>query len=191
MNNRDLKKLSKSQLIKLLLRQEKKVSVVNNNNTKPKRPNRLPPPIPKGVKPFIPTQTVKRKQKVVDDRPGWIRNPDTNRWIKIDGRTYQRLYPIQHVLNKIDKKYQEINKQSSDIDDKYKSIMSSLDDDKPVPLPRTKTEQTDKALEGYTKSYEINIINNKDPLMQLQNTIKAVAYHITSVLKSMKGLKFV
>ena len=70
MNNRDLKKLSKSQLIKLLLKQEKKLSVVNDNNTKPKKPNRSPPPIPKGIKPFRPTQSVKRKQKVVDDRPG-------------------------------------------------------------------------------------------------------------------------
>ena len=62
---------------------------------------------------------------------------------------------------------------------------------KPIPLPRTKIEQTNKALKGYTKSYEINIKNNKDPLMQLQNTRKAVAYHITNVLTSMKGLKFV
>ena len=34
-------------------------------------------------------------------------------------------------------------------------------------------------------------LNNKDPLMQLQNTRKAVAYHITNALTSMKGLKFV
>ena len=62
---------------------------------------------------------------------------------------------------------------------------------KPVPLPRTKIEQTDEALKGYTKSYEISIINNKDPLVQLQNTRKAAAYHIISILTSMKGLKFV
>ena len=48
---------------------------------------------------------------------------------------------------------------------------------KTVPLPRTKIEQTDKALKGYTKSYEISIKNTKDPLVQLQNTRKAVAYH--------------
>ena len=110
MNKKDLKKLSKSQLIKLLLKQEKpKVVIVDD--TKPTRPNRPPPPIPEGVKPFRPTQTVKlrRKQKVVDDRPGWVRNPNTNRWIKIDGPTYRILYPMQHVLNKIDKMHQEIN----------------------------------------------------------------------------------
>ena len=53
MNKRDLKKLTKGQLIKLLLKQEKKKpKVVIVNDTKPKRPNRPPPPIPEGVKPF-------------------------------------------------------------------------------------------------------------------------------------------
>ena len=62
---------------------------------------------------------------------------------------------------------------------------------KPTPLPRTKIEQVDKALKGYTKSFEIGIKNNKDPLAQLQNTRKAIEYHIISILTSMKGLKFV
>ena len=61
---------------------------------------------------------------------------------------------------------------------------------KPVPLPRTKIEQVQQALKGYTKSFEISIINNKDPLTQLQNTRKAVEYHIMKILTSMKGLKF-
>ena len=62
---------------------------------------------------------------------------------------------------------------------------------KPVPLPRTKIEQTKKALKGYTKSYDISIKNNKNPLAQLQNTRKAIEWHIIRILKSMKGLKFV
>ena len=65
MNKRDLKKLSKSQLIKMLLKQEKKnpkvVIVDDTKLTRPNRPNRPPPPIPEGVKPFRPTQTVKEK----------------------------------------------------------------------------------------------------------------------------------
>ena len=32
---------------------------------------------------------------------------------------------------------------------------------KPVPLPRTKIEQVKKALKGYSKSFEISIINNR------------------------------
>ena len=129
MNKRDLKKLSKNQLIKLLLKQEKKKpKVVIVDDTKPTRPNRPPPPIPEGVKPFRPTQTVKlrRKQKIVDDRPGWVRNPNTNRWIKIDGPTYRKLYPMQHALNRMDMTHQEINETSKSIDDKYKSIISPI-----------------------------------------------------------------
>ena len=79
MNKRDLEKLSKEELIELLLKKEKKPKVVIVNDTKPKRTNRTPPPIPEGVKPFRPTQTVK---KVVDDRSGYYKNPATNRWIK-------------------------------------------------------------------------------------------------------------
>ena len=62
---------------------------------------------------------------------------------------------------------------------------------KPTPLLRTKIEQVDKALKGYTESYKIGIKNNKDPLEQLKNTRKAIEYHIKKILTSMKGLKVV
>ena len=58
MNKRDLEKLSKEELIELLLKKENepKVDIVD---TKPKRP----------------TQTVKN---VVADRPGWVKSTKTN-----------------------------------------------------------------------------------------------------------------
>ena len=197
MNKRDLKKLSKSQLIKMLLKQEKKnpkvVIVDDTKLTRPNRPNRPPPPIPEGVKPFRPTQTVKlrRKQKVVDDRPGWVRNPNTNRWIKIDGRTYRRLYPIQHLLNRMDRTHQEINETSKSIDDKYKSIMSSLDDVKPSPKPRTKITQIQKALKNSTKSFAVDIVDNKDPLHQLTETKKVIEHYLNKELGELKGFKYI
>ena len=49
---------------------------------------------------------------------------------------------------------------------------------KPTPLPRTKINPLAKALKGYTKSFEISIKNNKNPLAQLQNTRKAIENHI-------------
>ena len=134
MNKRDLKKLRKNQLIKLLMeREEKKPKIVIVDDSKPTRPT----PIPEGVKPYRPTQTVKlrRKQKIVDDRPGWEKNPKTNQWIKIDGPTYRKLYPMQHVLNKIDKTHQEINETSKSIDDKYKKVSYGLDDGEETPKP--------------------------------------------------------
>ena len=153
MNKKYLKKLSKSQLIKLILKQEKKKpKVVIVDDAKPKRPNRPPPPIPEGVKPFKPKQTVKlrRKKKVVDDRPGWVRSQKTNRWIKIGGPTYRKLYPMQHrpgwlknpktnrlikiygptfrklypMLNMLNKKAKEIDATTKSIDDRYKKVIT-------------------------------------------------------------------
>ena len=122
MNESSLKKLSKSQLIKLLLQQNAELQ------------SRKPVPLP--------TKSV--KQMVQDYEDNII------------------LPPTPKPRNK-----------------------------KPTPLPRTKIEQVDKALKGYTKSYEIGIKNNKDPLAQLQNTRKAIEYHFIKILTSMKGLKFV
>ena len=56
---------------------------------------------------------------------------------------------------------------------------------------KIKINEKAKALKGYTKSFEIGIKNNKDPLKQLQSTRKGIKSHIESILKSMKGLKFV
>ena len=187
MNKRDLKKLSKSQLIKMLLKKEKKKpKVVIVDDTKPTRPNRPPPPIPEGVKPFRPTQTVKlrRKQKVVDDRPGWVRNPDTNRWIKIDGPTYPRLYPIQHKLNKIDKIHQEINETSKSIDDKYKKVSDGL-------VSSPKITQIQEALKNSTKSFAVDIVDNKDPLHQLTETKKVIEHYLIKELYELKGFKYI
>ena len=62
---------------------------------------------------------------------------------------------------------------------------------KPTPAPRTQINQVDKALKGYTQSFDIGIKHSKDPLLQLQNTRKAVEYHLIKTLPSMKGIKFV
>ena len=62
MDKSNLKRLNKNQLINLLLKQYKKPNVIIVDDTKLTRPNRPPPPIPKGVKPFKPPQKVKRKE---------------------------------------------------------------------------------------------------------------------------------
>ena len=197
MEKEDLKKLSKGQLIRLLLKQKKKkpkVVIVKDN--KPTRPNRPPPPIPEGVKPFRPTQTVKlrRKQKVVDDRPGWVRNPNTNRWIKIDGPTYRRLYPIQHTLNKIDKIHQEINETSKSSDDKYKKVSTqnipsvpfNFDDDifqtENTSLGKFKIisvqSRENKKFKSYTNEFKVKILKKLDDVKEIyhifQELVKTV-----------------
>ena len=157
MNKRDLKKLSKSQLIKMLLKQEKKnPKIVIVDDTKPV-------PAPRTYKPVYTSKTItpadksKKSVKELVDYFERKRLPSPpSEWLQ----EIEQLKPVPAPRTK-----------------------------KPVPAPRTKIEQTDKALKGFTKSYEINIKNNKDPLIQLQNTRKAVANHIENILISMKGLK--
>ena len=147
MDKKSLKKLSKSELIKLLLKQENKnPKIITVDDTKPV-------PAPRTVKPKRPIPTPRKSvNQMVQDYENNIILPPLE----------FRDKPVPAPRTK-----------------------------KPVPIPRTKIEQTDKALKGFTKSYETNIKNNKDPLMQLQNTRKAVANHIENILISMKGLKFV
>ena len=98
---------------------------------------------------------------------------------------------MQHVLNKIDKMHQEINETSKSIDDKYKSIMSSLDDVKPSPKPRTKITQIQKALKNSTKSFAVDIVDNKDPLHQLTETKKVIEHYLNKELGELKGFKYI
>ena len=120
-----MKKLSKSQLIKLLLKQE---------NKKPIQQKRRPIPTP--------CKSVKEMVKQYEDN---IIQP-----------------PVPAPRTK-----------------------------KPVPTPRTIIKQTDKALKGFAKSYEINIRNNRDPLAQMQNTRNGAERQLTTLLNEMKGLKYV
>ena len=52
---------------------------------------------------------------------------------------------------------------------------------RPVPPPRTKVKQVDEALKGFTKSFEINIIDVQDPLVQLQKTRKKLGWYIRNI----------
>ena len=162
MNKKNLKKLSKSQLIDKLLKLEesmkKKPEVIIVEDTKPSvKRNFIPPPPQFRNRRPIPVPRIKKSVKSMID-------------------AYEQniiLPPIQFK-------------------DDYKPTPAPRTKKvKPVPLPRTKIEQTDEAMKGYTKSYEISIKNNKDPLVQLRNTRIAAAFHISNILPSMKGLKFI
>ena len=135
MDKASLKKLRKSQLIKLLMKQD------NNTPISQKRP--VPAPR-KSVK-----EMVKRYEENII------------------------LPPMQFRDN-----YKPIPKQ--------RTVKR-----KPVPTPRTVIKQIDKALNGFVKSYEIDLRNDKDPLIQMQNTRKGVERQLSILLNEMKGLKYV
>ena len=183
MDRKSLKKLSKSQLIKMLMKQEKKKpEIIVVDDTKPV-------PAPRTYKP-VPAPRNSVKQMVQDYENNIILPP-------LEFRDKPVPTPRKSVNQMVQDYENNIILPPLEFRDKpvpaprTKKPVPAPRTVKPVPAPRTKIEQIDKALKGYTKSYEISIKNNKDPLVQLQNTRKAIAYHIISTLKSMKGIKFV
>ena len=61
----------------------------------------------------------------------------------------------------------------------------------PIPLPRTEINETARAFQGFTKSYQVGIKNTMDPLVQLSSTRLAIAHFIKQLLPQMQGLKFI
>ena len=93
-------------------------------------------------------------------------------------------HPFDKTMNEVNDLTRKIRSKVDKTTKKFKRLIN--------PKPeKTKIKQTNKALRGYTKSYEINKMNNKDPLIQLKNTRISIANHIKKILKLMKGLKFV
>ena len=164
MNTRSLSKLTKSQLIRLLIKQNLEIKKLLLNNIKQQPTNEdniIQPPL-----------------EFKDDyKP--VPTPRTEKPVPA---------PRKNVKQMVQEYEDNIIQPPLEFRDKPVPLPRTK---KPVPLPRTKIEQVTKALKGYTKSFEIDIKNNKDPLAQLQNTRKAIEYHIVSILISMKGLKFV
>ena len=139
MDKASLKKLSKSQLIKLLLKPE---------NKKPVQQKRRPIPTPrKSVK-----EMVKQYEENIIQPPAEFRD------------NYKPVPAPRTKKNAVKK---------------------------PVLTPRTIIKQTDNALKGFTKSYEISIKSDQDPLAQMQNTRKAIEHRLITSLDEMKGLKYV
>ena len=69
---------------------------------------------------------------------------------------------------------------------------------KPIPKPRTdrplqipKIKELNRALKGYTKSYEIELQDNLNPLNHFIKTRPKTESHLEDLLKTMKGFKFI
>ena len=92
--------------------------------------------------------------------------------------------PFDETMNEVKSLNRKIRSKIDKTTKKFKRMINPKHE-------KTEIKQTNKALRGYTKSYEIFIMNNKDPLIQLKNTRISIANHIKKILKLMKGLKFV
>ena len=173
MDKASLKKLSKSELINLLLKQQKpKIIIVDN--TKPSPKPRRPVPTPrKSVK-----DMVKEYEDNIISPPPQFR--DDHKPIPLPRTKKPSQAPIPAPRTK--KPLQapipapRTKKQTSE---------------KPVPEKRTIISQVEKALKGYTQSFDVELGDKKDPLLQLQKSRRAVEYLLNNLLVQTKGFKFV
>ena len=77
-------------------------------------------------------------------------------------------------------------------------ILPPLDGYKPIPKPRTdrslqipKIKELNRALKGHAKLYEIELLDNLNPLNHFTNTRPQTESHLEGLLKTMKGFKFI
>ena len=156
MNKSELKKLSKSELIKLLFKQEKKkpeIIVVDDTKPSPKPSER-----PKKNRKPIPTPRKSVKDMVQQYEENIILPP-------LEFREDYKPIPTPRT-----------KKQTLE---------------KPVPEKRTIISQVEKALKGYTQSFEVELRDEKDPLVQLQKSRTAIEHLFKNLLIQTKGFKFV
>ena len=69
---------------------------------------------------------------------------------------------------------------------------------KPIPKPRTdrplqipKIKELNRALKGHAKSYEIELLDNLNPLNHFTKTRPQTESHLENLLKTMKGFRFI
>ena len=105
-------------------------------------------------------------------------------WLKNAGEAIERYNsrPSDATKNKIMNMFNKSEKDKPK-EDKPKEDKSK-EKDKPTFTQRA------KAIRGYTRSYEIGLINSEDPLIQLQNTRLVIENNLLKILTEMKGLKF-
>ena len=160
MDKASLKKLSKSELINLLLKQEKKPKIIIEDDTKPSPKLRRPVPTPrKSVKDMV----QQYEDNIISPPPEFI---DDHKPIPLPRTKKPSQAPIPTPRTK-------------------------KPSEKPVPEKRTIISQVEKALKGYTQSFDVELRDKKDPLLQLQKSRRAVEYLFNNLLVQNKGFKFV
>ena len=151
MDKKDLEKLSKSELIELLLKQQKPVPA-----------QRRPIPTPrKSVKDMVQQyedNIIQPPSEFRDDHKP-IPAPRTKKLLQTSIPAPRTKKPLQTPA--------------------------------PIPEKRTIISQVEKALRGYTKSFDIQLRDEKDPLIQSQKSRKAINHLFKNLLIQTKGFKFV
>ena len=144
MEKKDLKKLTKGQLIKLLLKKVSNHEDLLDND------------------PFKDEVAQEPKKRIKPTPP-----PRTGKWESVKPKPIPR---------------KSVN------EDGYKPIPKSRTD-RPLKIPKIK--EPNRALKGHAKSYEIELLDNLNPLNHFTKTRPQTESHLEDLLKTMKGFKFI
>ena len=166
MEKKDLKKLTKGQLIKLLLKiVSNHEDLLDNDPFKDEVAQRIKPTPPprtgkwKSVKPKpVPRKSVKQ---MVNEYEDIIQPPEQFRDTRKPPKPTRKPPPVPQVEEHITN----------------------------VPVPKIK--ELNRALKGHAKSYEIELQDNLNPLNHFTKTRPQTEPHLEDLLKTMKGFKFI
>ena len=168
MDKKNLKKLSKSDLINLLLKQHKPKTIIVDD-TKPVPTPKTYKPVPAQRRP-IPTPRKSVKDMVQQYEENIISPPIEFRDDSKPIPTPRTKKPLQAPIP---------------------APTTKKPSEKPVPEKRTISSQVEKALQGYTQSFDVELRDKKDPLVQSQKSRRAVEHLFKNLLVQTKGFKFV
>ena len=184
MNKRDLRKLTKKQLIKLLLKQQAQ----KPRNSINEHEDIIQPP------------------EQFRDTYKPIPPPRTGKWESVKPKPVTR-----NSVNQMVKEYEDIIQPPEQFRDTYKPIPKPLKMQnarrppkptrKPPPVPQVeehvtnvsvpKIKELNQALKGHAKSYEIELQDNLNPLNHFTKTRPQAESHLEDLLETMKGFKFI
>ena len=166
MDKASLEKLSKSELINLLLKQHKpKIIIVDD--TKPVPTPRKYKPVPARKRP-IPTPRKSIKDMVQQYEDNIIIPPPEFRDDYKPIPAPRTKKPLQAPIP---------------------APRTKKPSEKPVPEKITIISQVEKALKGYTQSFDVELRDKKDPLVQLQKSRRAIEHLFKNLLVQTKGFK--
>ena len=175
MNKRDLKKLTKKQLVKLLLKQRAQEPRNSIKQMVNKHEDIIQPP-----EQFRDTYTP-------------IPPPRTGKWESVKPKPVPRNSVKQMV-----KEYEDIIQPPEQFRDARRPPKPTR---KPPPVPQVEEhitnvsvpeiKEVNHALKGHAKSYEIELLDNLNPLNHFTKTRPQTESHLEDLLKTRKGFKFI
>ena len=141
----------------------------------------VPSPIPRKLIDSKPVLSSNQKPKFVSKLNIQLKKP------KVVKQQIEEVIPSSIKVTKLDA---ELKVSKPRVIPKHKKPSVSKPKAVPKAVPQVLIEEKETGLEGYTKSFEIDIVNEDDPLKQLKSTRKELDNKVEDLLGEMRGLKF-